>query len=58
MIWSNHGKREDLSMFIDGGKEAESKNEYERKMERDDSKTYKREDMSRGRGVPGVLAEW
>lgn len=45
-------------MFIDGGKEAESKNEYERKTERDDSKTYKREDMSRGRGVPGVLAEW
>lgn len=45
-------------MFIDGGKEAESKNGYERKTERDDSKTYEREDMSCGRGVPAVLAEW
>lgn len=44
-------------MFIDGGKEAEHKSEYERKTERDDLETQAKEGMAYGRGVLGVLGE-
>lgn len=42
-------------MFIDYGKEAENQSECERKRERDNLKTQEKEDMSCGRGMPGVL---